>query len=261
MELLHAQVIGEGKPFIILHGFLGMSDNWGTLGKQFSEEGYEMHLMDQRNHGRSFHSDEFNYDVMVEDLKYYLDAKKLDNIILLGHSMGGKTAMQFAVKYPSRVEKLIVADIGPRSYPQHHQIILNGLSSLEFANPETGKEGISSRGEASKALSSYVKSAPIRQFLLKNLYWVSKGKLAFRMNLPVLIENVEEVGVALSIDAVFKGDTCFIYGGASDYILPEDELLIKRHFPTSQLKKIDEVGHWLHAEKPKEFFKIVIDFL
>lgn len=261
MELLHAQVIGEGKPFIILHGFLGMSDNWGTLGKQFAEEGYEMHLVDQRNHGRSFHSNEFNYEVMVEDLKNYLDAKGLDNIVLLGHSMGGKTAMLFAVKYPNMVKKLIVADIGPRSYPQHHQAILKGLSSLEFANPETGKKGISSRGEASEELSSYVNSAPIRQFLLKNLYWESKGKLAFRMNLPVLIENVEEVGVALPLDSVFKGDTSFIYGGASNYILPEDELLIKRHFPNSQLNKIDDVGHWLHAEKPKEFFNIVIDFL
>lgn len=261
MELLHAQVIGEGKPFVILHGFLGMSDNWKTLGKHFSEEGYQVHLVDQRNHGRSFHSDAFSYELMVEDLKHYLDANGLDDIVLLGHSMGGKTAMHFAVKYPNRVAKLIVADIGPKSYPQHHQAILKGLSSLEFADPDTGKEGISTRGEADKALSAYVSNLSVRQFLLKNLYWESKGKLALRMHLPALIENVEKIGVALPVDAIYKGDTCFVYGGASDYILPEDELLLKRHFPNSQLKKIEGVGHWLHAEKPKEFFNIIMDFL
>lgn len=261
MELLHAQVIGEGKPFIILHGFLGMSDNWGTLGRRFGEEGYEMHLVDQRNHGRSFHSDEFNYESMVEDLKYYLDTNGLDKIILLGHSMGGKTAMQFAVKYPDRVEKLIVADIAPKEYPQHHQSILKGLSSLKFANPDLEIEGISSRGEADKALSEYVAIRPVRQFLLKNLYWKSKGRLALRMNLPALIENIEEIGEGLANEAVYEGETLFISGGRSDYILPEDELLLKKHFPSFKLKRIEGVGHWLHAEKPEEFYDIVMGFL
>lgn len=261
MELLHAQVIGKGKPFIILHGFLGMSDNWRTLGRKFSDEGYEVHLIDLRNHGRSFHSDAFNYELMVEDVKNYIDVHKLDKIVLLGHSMGGKVAMQFAVNYPDSVAKLIVADIAPKSYPQHHQAILKGLSSLNFANPETGKDGISSRGEADEELSKYVDSFAVRQFLLKNLYWESKGKLALRMNLPALINNVEEIGMALDIDAVFKGDTLFIHGGDSGYILPEDKPLLKHHFPNSKLEKIEGVGHWLHAEKPKEFFSIVIGFL
>lgn len=261
MELLHAQVIGEGKPFIILHGFLGMSDNWRTLGRRFAEEGFEVHLVDQRNHGRSFHSDEFSYDLMVEDLKYYLDENGFDEIVLLGHSMGGKTAMNFAVKYPSRVKKLLVADIAPKHYPQHHQTILKGLSSLKFADPDMGVEGVSSRGEADEALSEYVKIPAVRQFLLKNLYWVSKGKLAYRMNLPSLIENIEEIGKGLVDDAVFDGDTMFISGGRSDYIVAEDEILLKRHFPNYILKKIDGVGHWLHAEKPEEFFNIVMEFL
>lgn len=261
MELLHAQVIGEGKPFIILHGFLGMSDNWRTLGRHFAEEGYQVHLVDQRNHGRSFHSDAFDYPLMVEDLKQYIDAKGLEDIVLLGHSMGGKTAMQFAVKYPDKVAKLLVADIGPKSYPQHHQAILKGLSSLTFADPEKGREGISSRGEADKALAEYVDNFSVRQFLLKNLYWESKGKLALRMNLPGLIANVEEIGKALPGDAVYNGATCFLYGGASNYILPEDIPWIKRHFPMSQFNKIEGAGHWLHAEKPKEFFNIVMKFL
>ena len=161
--LLHSQILGQGTPFLILHGFLGMSDNWKTLGNRFAEEGYEMHLVDQRNHGRSFHSNEFSYSIMADDLKTYCEHHKLNEIILLGHSMGGKTAMQFAVQYPSKVSKLLVADIGPKAYPQHHQDILKGLSMLDFSE-------IKSRGEADKALSAYVKEKGVRQFLLKNLY-------------------------------------------------------------------------------------------
>jgi len=130
--LLHSNIIGEGKPFVILHGFLGMSDNWKTLGKQFIEQGYEVHLVDQRNHGRSFHDDVFNYEVLAEDLKVYCEYHNLEDIILLGHSMGGKTAMLFATLYPELVSKLLVADISPRFYPIHHDAILNGLSALNF---------------------------------------------------------------------------------------------------------------------------------
>lgn len=261
MEIVHAQVIGEGEPLIILHGFLGMSDNWRTLGRRFADEGYQVHLVDQRNHGRSFHSDAFSYELMVEDLKHYLDQKGLDKIVVLGHSMGGKTAMNFAIKYPDCVKKLIVADIAPKYYPQHHQAILKGLSSLKFADPDLGIEGIATRGEADKALSEYVKEPGVRQFLLKNLYWKSKGKLAYRMNLPALIVNIEEIGKGLPNDAIFHGDTLFVAGGQSDYIDVEDEVLLKRHFPLYSLKRIDGVGHWVHAENPDKFFNIVMAFL
>lgn len=129
---LHAQVFGEGTPFLILHGFLGMGDNWKTLGNRFADAGYQVHLIDQRNHGRSFHSDMFNYAVMADDIKHYCDENALSDCILLGHSMGGKTAMEVATRYPDLVSHLIVADIAPKSYPQHHQDILKGLSSLDF---------------------------------------------------------------------------------------------------------------------------------
>jgi len=261
MELLHSQIIGEGKPFLIIHGFLGMGDNWRTLGRQFSEEGYEVHLLDMRNHGRSFHSNTFDYTVMMEDVKTYIEVKKLNPVVLLGHSMGGKVAMRLAVEYPDCISKLIVADIGPKQYPQHHQAILKGLSSLVFANSETGKEGIESRNEADKALSKYVGSAAIRQFLLKNLYWKSKGHLALRMNLPVLVKQIEEIGRALDVDAVYDKEALFIYGGESDYILPEDHVGIKHHFPNSIFKEVQDAGHWLHAENPKDFFKYIMDFL
>ncbi|PNQ73976.1 alpha/beta hydrolase [Hanstruepera neustonica] len=251
---LYSNILGEGKPFIILHGFLGMGDNWKTLGQQFSEAGYEVHLLDQRNHGRSFHDEVFNYDVLVEDLKRYLDDKALREIVLLGHSMGGKTAMLFAAKYPEYVSKLIVADISPRYYPVHHDMILKGLSSLDFSK-------IKSRGAADKQLANYVPEFGIRQFLLKNLYWKEKGQLALRMNIDVLREQVSEVGEALPVHARFEGDVLFLRGDKSEYIGHQDEAIIKNHFPHYKLVTISNAGHWLHAENPEDFYNAVISFL
>ena len=131
--ILHSNIIGKGKPFIILHGFLGMGDNWKTLGKQFAELDYEVHLVDQRNHGRSFHAEDFDYELMAEDLKAYCEHHGIKQCVLLGHSMGGKTAMLFSALYPELVEKLLVADISPRYYPVHHDAILKGLSQLNFS--------------------------------------------------------------------------------------------------------------------------------
>ena len=252
--LLHSQILGEGKPFIILHGFLGMGDNWKTLGNQFSEDGYEVHLIDQRNHGRSFHNEAMSYKLMAEDVKAYCDAKGLNDIVLLGHSMGGKTAMQFATQYPGIVSKLLVADIAPKEYPQHHQDILKALATLDFTE-------IKSRGAAEKVLSEYIKDLGTRQFLLKNLYWKEKEQLALRMNLPVLAEKIDEIGKALPIDAIFKGETLFLRGSKSGYIEDMDAILIKKQFPNSEIKTISNAGHWLHAENPSEFYEIVKNFL
>ncbi|WP_282031728.1 alpha/beta fold hydrolase [Winogradskyella eximia] len=252
--ILHSNIIGEGKPFIILHGFLGMGDNWKTLARQFSESNFEIHLVDQRNHGRSFHSNEFDYELMAEDLKTYCETNNLEDIILLGHSMGGKTAMLFATKYPEMVSKLIVADISPRYYPIHHDAILEGLSNLDFSDIKT-------RGEADEKLSKYVTEAGTRMFLLKNLYWVEKGQLGLRINLDSLKENVSEVGEALPIHAIFEKDTLFLRGDRSEYIAETDEALIHRHFPNSRIITISNAGHWLHAENPKEFYDAVMNFL
>ncbi|MCB0446224.1 MAG: alpha/beta fold hydrolase [Gelidibacter sp.] len=252
--ILHSNILGQGQPFVFLHGFLGMSDNWKTLGTKFSEVGYEVHLLDQRNHGRSFHSDAFNYEVMVEDLKHYCDEHQLKDIILLGHSMGGKTAMLFAVEYPELVSKLIVADISPRFYPIHHDAILNGLSALDFKT-------IKSRGEADDILKRYVSDFGTRQFLLKNLYWKTKDELALRLNLEVLKDTVSEVGEALPIHSKFDKDTLFLRGDRSEYIALSDEALITSHFPKAQIVTISNAGHWLHAENPTDFYDEVSKFL
>lgn len=252
--ILHSQIIGEGQPFIILHGFLGMSDNWKTLGNKFSEAGFQVHLVDQRNHGRSFHNDIFNYEVLAEDLIRYCNQQQLESINLLGHSMGGKTAMFFASEYPEIVSKLMVADISPRFYPVHHDAILSGLSALDFSE-------IKSRGAADKFLSQYVSEIGTRMFLLKNLYWVEKGQLGLRINLDVLRDNVSEVGEALPTYSKFEYPTLFLRGDKSEYVMPTDEKLIKQHFPLANIETISNAGHWLHAENPADFYEAVIKFV
>lgn len=251
---LHSNIFGEGHPLIILHGFLGMGDNWKSIGRKFSEQGYQVHLVDQRNHGRSFRHDVFSYDVLVEDLKSYCERHELSDIILLGHSMGGKAAMLFAVTYPEVVSKLIVADISPKFYPIHHDAILKGLSALDF-------DTLQSRGEADEILSEYVSDSGTRQFLLKNIYWIDKGKLALRINLEVLKSNVAEIGEKLPMYSKFNGETLFLRGDKSDYITEIDESLIQKHFPCSNIVTIKNAGHWLHAENPIDFFKEVMQFL
>jgi esterase len=251
---LHSNILGEGKPLLILHGFLGMSDNWKTLGKDFAEAGYQVHLIDQRNHGRSPHSEEFNYLLLAKDVKAYIDAHALEECVLMGHSMGGKTAMTAASLFPNLFEKLIVVDIAPKYYAPHHQQILEGLTAINNAN-------LSSRGDAEELLAGYIKEAAVRLFLLKNLYWKKKEQLALRMNLESLIENIEEVGQALPEDYSFGKPTLFIKGERSNYIKEEDEQLIKKHFPEAVITGIPKAGHWVHAENKKAFFEAVMHFL
>ena len=251
---LHSNIIGEGHPFIILHGFLGMGDNWKTLAKQFSTLGFQVHLVDQRNHGRSFHDSEFNYEVLAEDLQAYCSFHNLEDIVLLGHSMGGKTAMLFAALHPEIVSKLIIADIAPRFYPVHHDAILEGLSALDF-------EAITSRKEAEVQLSKYVQDLGTRQFLLKNIYRVSSEILGLRINLETLKTNVSEVGEALPSALNFQKDSLFLRGDKSEYISVQDETLIKLQFPAAVIKTITNAGHWLHAENPAEFYHNVRVFI
>jgi len=250
---LHSKIIGNGSPLIILHGFLGMSDNWKTLGNQYAQNEFEVHLIDQRNHGKSFWSPNFNYDLLAEDLAHYISSHGLVEVMLLGHSMGGKTAMQFACKFPLLVKKLLVADIAPKYYPPHHQEILDALTMLSL-------ETIASRSEADTLLSKRISEQGTRQFLLKNLYWEKKDRLSFRCNLEVLKDKMEEIGDNIGSTDSFEGPTLFLRGDRSEYISIDDTPVIKRHFPMSKIDSIDNAGHWLHAENPKQFFEKSISF-
>ncbi|MDM9630507.1 alpha/beta fold hydrolase [Robiginitalea aurantiaca] len=254
MELLHSNVLGQGDPLIVLHGFLGMSDNWKTLGKKYAANGYEVHLIDQRNHGRSFWSEDFDYSAMAADLLQYMDSKNLDRPIILGHSMGGKTAMHLACSNPDRVSKLLVADIAPREYPPHHEYILRALEALPL-------DQLKSRSEADEALSETIENWGIRQFLLKNLYWKAPGELGLRINLAVLKNKMKEIGEPLGEGFRYKGPTAFIRGGASDYVSDSDRLLILQHFPRAVVITLEGAGHWLHAEQPEAFLRESLNFM
>lgn len=254
MIKLHSAILGEGQPFLILHGFLGMSDNWKTLGNKFAEAGFQVHLLDQRNHGRSPHTPEMNYEVLAKDIFDYCQTHNLKNIILLGHSMGGKAAMLAAGKYPDLIDKLIVVDISPKYYAPHHEQIMEGLTALE-------NQDLTSRKDAEDFLAKFVEEAGTRMFLLKNLYWKTKEKLALRLNLDVLKETIEEVGAALPAEFKFEKPTLFIKGGKSNYISKDDEPLIAQHFPKAKIQIIPNAGHWVHAEKTKDFYANVIHFL
>ena len=252
---------GQGQPLIILHGLFGQSDNWNSLAKQFSEQGFEVYTVDQRNHGLSPHSDVWNYKAMSEDLLELIKDNDLKNIVLLGHSMGGKTAMQFAVDYPQHLDKLIVVDIAPKYYAIHHQGVLEGLQAVDFNLVKTRKE-------VDEVLSKYISDFGTKQFLLKNIFWTDEEEMAWRFNLKVItqqIENVgkevDDVGKAPSTDLVCEVQTLFVRGEQSNYVLDEDLDLIQEIFPRSMMDTIPGAGHWVHAEKPKEFYEAVLKFI
>lgn len=251
--ILHSKIIGKGTPLLIVHGYFGSGDNWKTLGNQFSEH-FEVHLIDQRNHGRSFHSDEFTYELMVEDVYNYIQHYQLEKIYLIGHSLGGKTAMLFAVTYPELVDKLIIVDISPREYKPHHHAILAALNSIDFSIQN-------SRDLVDEQLSKLIPEFGVRQFLMKNIFWKEKEQLGFRFNLESLTKNNPEVGKPLPMNARFEKETLFLKGENSDYITENEALIIDAHFPKNTIVTIKNAGHWLHAENPKQFYEVVFGFL
>ncbi len=252
--MLYSRIEGQGRALLIIHGFLGMSDNWKSFGSLYATEGFQTHMLDLRNHGKSFHSDNFSYDVMSKDVLEYCQEHNLHKVSIIGHSMGGKVAMLFATLYPEMVEKLIVADIGPKYYKPHHQDIFAGLNAVDFSSKP-------SRTEVEEILYPFIPDFGTRQFLMKNLYWIEPGQLGFRFNLEVFNKEIEVIGTALPEKNIFEKLTMFIRGGNSNYILDVDLPEIKKHFPNFELVTIPNVGHWLHAENPKVFFEETARFL
>ncbi len=253
-KIVHSRIIGDGKPLLILHGYFGMGDNWKSHANKFSEDGFQVHLIDQRNHGRSFHADDFNYELLAEDLFNYINYHNLAKVNLIGHSMGGKTVMLFATEYPNTIDKIIIADISPRAYPPHHHDIINALNAIDFSVQN-------SRKLVDEKLAEKIPEVGVRQFLLKSTYWKEKGVMDFRFNLKALTEHNIEVGQPLPSFTTFNGDTLFLRGSKSQYIGKDDEPLIAAHFPKAMIETIDNAGHWLHAENPKDFYNKAVDFL
>jgi esterase len=243
---------GQGTPLIILHGLFGSSDNWFSLSKVFAEK-YRVFAVDQRNHGQSPHTADHDYQVLTADLEEFVRQHQLERPVILGHSMGGKTAMNYAVKNPDGLSKLIVVDIMPKSYPVHHDSILDGLQSIDL-------NVIRSRNDADNQLQKFVPEPGVRQFLLKSLARDDKGKFEWRINLPALDANIEAISKGLVFKGQFKGPALFIKGASSKYYAEGDEKLVAEYFPTASWITL-ETGHWVQAEKPKEFAEIVFNFL
>ena len=246
--------IGEGQPLIILHGLFGQSDNWNTLAKRFAEQNFQVFTVDLRNHGLSPHSDDFNFQVMSDDIVELISDNKLQKVILIGHSLGGKVAMEFAIKHPDVLDKLIVVDIAPKYYPVHHQSVLQALEAVDFLIVKTRKQ-------AEEILTKYIADAGTKQFLLKNIYWKEDGQMAWRFNLKVIASQIENVGEATPNDTTCDVPTLFIRGEKSNYILDSDMNLVQEIFTHNMLETIAGAGHWVHAEKPKEFFETVMKFM
>lgn len=242
-----------GKPLIILHGLLGSLDNWNTLSKKFAAH-YQVYIIDQRNHGHSPHSKAFNYEIMANDLLEFCHWQNLEKIHLLGHSMGGKTAMLFAHLYPEIIDKLIIADIAPVKYKPGHNEIFAALQSVELS-------AISSREEAEEQLAKTIKEYSVKQFLMKGLTRGENNEFEWRFNIPSLVANYNAILDTFPLKLPYYGSVLFIRGGKSDYINKENLQVIATYFPNYEITTIEGAGHWLHAEKPKEFVEICLNFL
>jgi esterase len=251
---LFFQQLGQGEPLVILHGIFGSGDNWLSLGRRFAEH-YNVLLIDQRNHGQSPWSNDFNYSLLADDLLNFIDQQGFNKINLLGHSMGGKVSMLFAQRYPERLNKLVVIDIAPKSYHLHeHKHILETLQQFNLNAYQT-------RTEIDQALQSDLPDYSTRQFILKNIYRNEEKAFAWRLNVHALYKNLHEIGKGLDAETAYDGPTLFINGGKSRYIQPEDHVKIKRIFRRSELLTIPDAGHWVHAEAPDALYNAVTHFL
>jgi len=254
---LHYKQLGEGFPLIILHGMFGMLDNWLTLGKQFADR-YAVYLIDQRNHGKSPHIDEMDYFAMADDILQFMDTHRLPQAHIIGHSMGGKTAMQFAAEHAERVARLAIVDIAPKIYPAgEHDDVFAGFAAVDLAH-------ITNRAQAEAAMATQVHSITTLQFLLKNLTRLPDGSYVWKCNYDVIYRHYADIlDNTLSPYTYCELPTLFLKGGNSRrYIeLPQDIALLTQYFPNSEIVTVPDAGHWIHAEQPEAFFRIVSQFL
>lgn len=247
------QIFGSGPPLVILHGLFGCKENWRSLAKKLAHQ-FRVYTLDQRNHGQSPHAAESDYRTMANDLLAFLNSQGLDRVNLLGHSMGGKTAIQFAARYPQRLNRLIIEDIAPGAYQPRHRELLTALDSLVRRQPNT-------LGDADRLLQATIPELAIRQFLLKNLRRQDSGGFAWRFNLPVLQRNYPALIAALDITDPIEIPTLFVRGGRSDYLPPILPPEISGIFTKAKMATIEDAGHWVHAEQPEAFLKAVNAFL
>lgn len=246
---LHTQILGQGQPLVLLHGLFGSADNWGSIAKHFSQH-YQVISVDLRNHGRSPHSDTQTYPDMADDLLAVLDTLGLSQVHLLGHSLGGKVAMQFATQYPDRVSKLIVVDMAMRAYPDRYTQLMDHMLAVDLSQ-------MASRNEVDNALKDAIPNLRVRQFLLTNLV-KNEAQLQWRINLPALKANYATLIAAIAVH--FEQPSLFIRGERSDYVQASDIAELQQHFPQAEFVSLP-TDHWVHAEQPQLFIDAVETYL
>jgi esterase len=250
---LHFEAVGEGLSLIILHGLLGSADNWRSMSRRLGAY-YEVFALDLRNHGRSPHSEIFDYNVMVADLREFMKQEALRSIMLLGHSMGGKVAMQFAIEYSAEVDRLVIVDTAPKSYEPSQRYVLETLRSLDLTRYK-------SFSDVDAALAEKISDNSLRQFLLKNLARDENGRLHWKIHLAAIDRNYDKLLRGLPPERTFDKPALFIRGGRSNYIEDDDVPLIRQIFPQAEVATLPEAGHWVHIDAPEEFFQTVVKFL
>lgn len=254
MKLFYRQ-FGEGRPVIILHGLFGLSDNWVSIGKRIAAK-FTVYIPDMRNHGQSPHSPTMNYTAMTDDLLEFIEEHSLEEGILIGHSMGGKVAMNFALDHPKLLDQLVIIDISPRRYPARniHFDIINAMLSVDL-------QQVTSRSQVEALLQNVLPDIRIRQLILKNLFYQAPNTLAWRPNLEAIHNNLELLFDGIATERTFKKPALFVSGGLSDYIKVDDEILILKMFPLAQIKTIPSATHWVNADAPKELCRLLSEFL
>lgn len=250
--ILHTDITGQGTPLLLIHGLFGSYENLGMIARLLAEQ-FRVINVDLRNHGRSGHSNEMSYALMAQDLIETMDELQIPSAAVLGHSMGGKAAMQLALSQPERVSKLVLADISPVVSQARHLGILDALNRVDLAT-------LTDRKQADQQLQTAIGDAGTRAFLLKSLVKVDDA-FQWRFNLTALTSQYAQVLAAPDATGPYTGPTLFIKGGNSDYLQPDHQSIIRQLFPAAKAKIIEGTGHWLHAEKPAAFAKITADFL
>jgi len=251
MKLKH-RIKGEGEPVILLHGLFGSLDNLGSLARALAEN-YKVISVDMRNHGRSPHADNMNYELMAADVIELMDDLAIDGTYLFGHSMGGKTAMQVALNHPERIKKLCIADIAPVAYSHHHEVLLKGMCHVADISPD-------SRRDAIELLRPYEAEDAVLSFIATNWRKDESGHWGWRLNLEAIINDHTSIMSAVS-GRPYTGPVMFVRGGESNYLLSQYRDEILGLFPNAKVRTIEGAGHWLHAEKPEMFARIVTRFL
>lgn len=260
--VLHFRKMGKGCPLIVLHGLYGSGDNWFSIGRALSQH-FKVYLVDQRNHGQSPHHPEHNYKVLATDLEEFIHSQNLEKVCIMGHSMGGKVAMNFTLQHPEKVLKLVVIDIALRSYATeahtsnqlaNHKKIISALAALDIDFAET-------RDEIDKQLARYISQKALRQFLLKNIARDKAGDFYWNLNIDALKNNL-----LLLLDGIefstrhFSGPVLVISGINSAYINEDDRTDFQKAFPNMEFVELS-AGHWIHAEKPEMLISKLLEFL